>query len=109
MNNVARFDEIVLAPNRLQICALLAAVDSADFATVRAGLEVADSVLSKHVRVLHGAGYVDVHKATCASRVRISLSLTNAGRAAYDGHIAALRTIVGSPVHRGTAAAARGR
>ena len=94
MSSSARFDEIVHAPNRLQICAMLAAVDSADFATVREGLAVADSVLSKHVRVLHEAGYVEVHKATCASRVRTSLSLTSAGRAAYDGHVAALRAIV---------------
>jgi DNA-binding MarR family transcriptional regulator len=90
----ARFDEIVHAPNRLQICAILSAVSSADFATVRESLAVADSVLSKHVRVLHEAGYVDVHKSACGSRVKTSLSLTGAGRAAYDGHVAALRAIV---------------
>jgi DNA-binding MarR family transcriptional regulator len=96
MSGAARFDEVVHAPNRLQICALLSAVDSADFATVRDGLGVADSVLSKHVRVLHEAGYVAVHKATWASRVRTSLSLTEAGRAAYEGHVAALQAIVGN-------------
>jgi len=99
----ARFDEIVHAPNRLQICAMLSAVDSADFATVREGLGVADSVLSKHVRVLHEAGYVEVHKVTCASRVRTSLSLTDAGRAAYDGHVAALQAIVANDRLRGNA------
>jgi DNA-binding MarR family transcriptional regulator len=106
----ARFDEIVHAPNRLQICAILSAVSSAEFATVREGLGVADSVLSKHVRVLHEAGYLDVHKSTSASRVRTSLSLTRAGRAAYDGHLAALRAIVtneafdASAHHRGVPA-----
>jgi DNA-binding MarR family transcriptional regulator len=104
-----RFDEIVHAPNRLQICAILSAVDSADFATVREGLGVADSVLSKHTRVLHEAGYIEVHKATCASRVRTSLSLTEAGRAAYDGHVAALRAIVGNEGFRGSAPPARPR
>jgi DNA-binding MarR family transcriptional regulator len=94
VSTAARFDDLVHAPNRLQICAILSAVTSADFATVRDGLGVADSVLSKHVRVLHEAGYIDVHKSTCASRVRTSLSLTEAGRAAYDGHAAALRAIV---------------
>ncbi len=63
-------------------------------ATVRESLGVADSVLSKHVRVLHEAGYVDVHKSACGSRVRTSLSLSVAGRAAYDGHVPALRAIV---------------
>ena len=94
MSTAARFDEIVHAPNRLQICAILSAVDSADFAAMREALRVADSVLSKHIRVLHEAGYVDVHKSAFASRVRTSLSLTRAGRAAYDGHVAALRAIV---------------
>jgi len=75
----------------------------ADFATLREGLGVADSVLSKHIRVLHEAGYVEVHKATCASRVRTSLSLTEAGRAAYDGHVAAMRSIVGNGDFRGSA------
>ena len=107
MTTPARFDEIVHAPNRLQICAMLAAVESADFPAVREGLGVADSVLSKHVRVLHEAGYVAIHKATCASRVRTSLSLTTAGRAAYQGHVAALRAIVengtGKPEVVGTA------
>jgi DNA-binding MarR family transcriptional regulator len=95
MSGAARFDEVVHAPNRLQICAMLSAVDSADFATVRDGLHVADSVLSKHVRVLQEAGYVAVHKAARASRVRTTLSLTEAGRAAYEGHVAALHAIVG--------------
>jgi DNA-binding MarR family transcriptional regulator len=94
VSTAARFDEIVHAPNRLQICAILSAVSSADFATVRESLGVADSVLSKHVRVLHEAGYVDVHKSACTPRVKTSLSLTRAGRAAYDGHVAALRAIV---------------
>jgi DNA-binding MarR family transcriptional regulator len=95
VSTAPRFDEIVHAPNRLQICAILAAVGSAGFATVREGLGVADPVLSKHIRVLQEAGYIEVHKATFASRVRTSLSLTEAGRAAYDGHVAALGAIVG--------------
>jgi DNA-binding MarR family transcriptional regulator len=94
MSAAARFDEVVHAPNRLQVCAILSAVDSADFATLREALGVADSVLSKHLRVLHEAGYVDVHKAPCAGRVRTSVSLTGAGRTAYAGHVAALQAIV---------------
>lgn len=94
MSTAARFDEIVHAPNRLRICAILSAVSSADFAAVREGLGVADSVLSKHVRVLHEAGYIEVRKSACASRVRTSMSMTAAGRAAYDGHLAALQAIV---------------
>ena len=88
-----RFDAVVHAPPRLQICGLLAAVDTMDFATVRDTVGVSDSVLSKHVKQLEEAGYVKVGKATIASRQRTSLSLTKAGRAAFTAHVAELRRI----------------
>ena len=89
-----RFDHVVHAPNRLQICAMLAAVESAEFAAVRDELDVSDSVLSKHVRVLEEAGYVQVKKATVTSRQRTWLSITKAGRAALEGHVAELRRLL---------------
>ncbi|TYP84744.1 transcriptional regulator [Blastococcus xanthinilyticus] len=90
-----RFDPVIHAPPRLQVCGLLAVVESMDFATVREQVGVSDSVLSKHVRQLEEAGYVTVRKATRASRVRTSLGLTAAGRAAFDAHVAELRRITG--------------
>ena len=90
-----RFDAVVHAPPRLQICGLLAAVDLMEFAAVRDAVGVSDSVLSKHVKQLEDAGYVQVRKATIASRQRTSLSLTAAGRAAFDAHVAELRRITG--------------
>jgi DNA-binding MarR family transcriptional regulator len=90
-----RFDAVVHAPPRLQICGLLAAVDSMEFAAVRDSVGVSDSVLSKHVKQLEAAGYVKVGKATIASRQRTSLSLTTAGRAAFAAHVAELRRITG--------------
>lgn len=100
----ARFDEVVHAPNRLRICALLAPVERVDFATARDALGVADSVLSKHVKVLRSAGYVVVRKSTVDSRVRTSLALTKAGRRAYTGHVAALQAIVDPDAPRGATA-----
>jgi DNA-binding MarR family transcriptional regulator len=47
------------------------------------------------VKQLEEAGYVQVRKATIASRQRTSLALTRAGRAAFDAHVAELRRIVG--------------
>ena len=90
-----RFDAVVHAPPRLQVCGLLAAVDTMEFAAVRDAVGVSDSVLSKHVKQLEDAGYVRIGKATVASRVRTSLSLTRAGRAAFDAHVAELRRITG--------------
>jgi DNA-binding MarR family transcriptional regulator len=89
-----RFDAVVHAPNRLQICAMLAAVESAEFAAVRDELQVSDSVLSKHVKVLEDAGYVEVTKATVTSRQRTWLALTRAGRQALAGHVLELQRLL---------------
>jgi DNA-binding MarR family transcriptional regulator len=89
------FDAVIHPPPRLQICGLLAAVDTMEFAAVRDRVEVSDSVLSKHVKQLEEAGYVRVSKATIASRQRTSLSLTREGRRAFDAHVAELRRIAG--------------
>jgi DNA-binding MarR family transcriptional regulator len=87
------FDEVVHAPLRLQLCALLAPVESLDFATARETLSVSDSVLSKHVKVLTAAGYVQVSKGREGSRTRTWLALTGGGRRALEGHLAALEEI----------------
>lgn len=90
-----RFDDVVHAPVRLKVCAMLGTVDSIEFAAVRDGLAISDSVLSKHVRVLEEAGYVRVRKATVSSRQRTWLALTTEGRKALDGHVAELRRLLG--------------
>ncbi|MEU4515346.1 transcriptional regulator [Nonomuraea wenchangensis] len=93
----AGFDELVHAPNRLRICALLAASTSAEFAALRDVLGVADSVLSKHLKVLQDAGYVSVSKPTGRGRVRTWVSLTPEGRRAYTGHVQALKALLDTP------------
>jgi DNA-binding MarR family transcriptional regulator len=99
------FDAIIHAPNRLQICALLSAVDSAEFATVREAVGVSDSVLSKHVRTLHEAGYVNVQKMPLESRTHTWLALTKSGRSAFAAHVAALQHLIASDGRAGEAAA----
>lgn len=90
-----RFDETIHPRYRLQICTILAATESIDFATLRATLEISDSSLSKHLKYLADAGYVDVAKSRHGSRYRTWLALLPAGRTAYDGHLAALQQITG--------------
>jgi len=91
------FDEVVHAPQRLRIMALLVAVaGQVEFGAVRDVLDVADSVLSKHLKVPHDAGYLELCKPTGQGRVRTWVQLTAAGRQAYTAHVAALREIVGS-------------
>jgi DNA-binding MarR family transcriptional regulator len=57
-------------------------------------LGVADSVLSKHLKVLQDAGYVTLSKPTGRGRVKTWASLTPAGKRAYAAHVAALKKLL---------------
>jgi len=91
------FDETIHAPNRLRICAFLDATTSTEFSVLRDLLGVADSVLSKHLKVLQDAGYVTTSKPTGRGRVKTWVSLTPTGRQAYARHVAALQALFAAP------------
>jgi DNA-binding MarR family transcriptional regulator len=90
----AGLDPVIHAPIRLQIAAILAVVDDAEFATVRDTVGASDSVLSKHVSQLVEAGYVKMRKAALGGRQRTWLSLTRDGRRAFAAHMQALEALV---------------
>jgi DNA-binding MarR family transcriptional regulator len=90
----ARFDELIHPSTRLSIVALLAAADWAAFAFVRDQLGLSDSALSKQLATLEEAGYVEIERPVSDRRRRVRARLTPAGRAAFDGHVAALQLIV---------------
>ncbi|MET9909324.1 transcriptional regulator [Streptomyces sp. NPDC006476] len=86
-----RFDELIHPSTRLSIVSLLAAVDWADFGYIRGQLGLSDSALSKQLSTLEQAGYVTVDRSI---RRRVRARLTTDGRAAFQGHVAALQAIV---------------
>jgi len=94
-----RFDEIIHAPVRLRICGLLRPVEHLDFAVLRDALNVSDATLSKHLKTLATAGYITSSKAASAGRNDARqltwLTLTPAGRSAFDAHVRALHQIAG--------------
>src|SRR5262245_47088384 len=90
----ARFDELIHPSTRLSIVALLASADWIDFAFVRDRLELSDSALSKQFATLEAAGYISVERPVSNHRRRVQVRLTETGRAAFEGHIAALRAVV---------------
>jgi DNA-binding MarR family transcriptional regulator len=91
----AQFDELIHPSTRLSIVALLAAADWVEFAFVRDKLGMSDSALSKQLSTLEEAGYVHIERPVSDRRRRVHARLTPAGRAAFNGHVAALRAIVG--------------
>lgn len=92
----ARFDELIHPSTRLSLVALLAAADWADFTFLRDELALSDSALSKQLSTLEEAGYVEIDRPVRDHRRRLRARLTPTGAAAFDGHVAALRSIVGN-------------
>ena len=88
-----QLDEVIHQPVRFSITAALAAADELEFSFVRDLVDISDSALSKQATVLEAAGYVHIRKGYVGKRPRTWLSLTAAGRAAYERHLTALRAI----------------
>jgi DNA-binding MarR family transcriptional regulator len=84
------FDPVIHPPSRLQICALLSPLESAEFQVLRDEVGVSDSALSKHLSALEAAGYVKLIKGAANGRARTWAALTRKGHAAFAAHIAAL-------------------
>ena len=70
----AVLDPVIHAPNRLQMCCMLAGVDDIDFATLREALDVSESVLSKHIKLLDEAGYLPASLRDVAGELGVSLA-----------------------------------
>jgi DNA-binding MarR family transcriptional regulator len=86
-------DEVIHAPVRLSIMAMLAAAESVEFRFLKDTIEVSDSLLSKHIQTLENAGYVQVTKIFVGKRPRTWLALTDEGREAFQNYTATLRQI----------------
>jgi DNA-binding MarR family transcriptional regulator len=91
-----RFDELIHPSTRLSIVALLASADWIDFAFVRDRLDLSDSALSKQFATLEDSGYITIERPVSDRRRRVRVQLTETGRAAFEGHVAALRELVAS-------------
>ena len=88
------FDAVLHPPARLQIAAVLANADNAEFGRLKAITGTSDSVMSKHLSALAEAGYVKLSKAAADGRQRTWVSLTKAGRKAFKRHVKALELLV---------------
>lgn len=90
-------DEIVHQSTRLRILAALDAEpggDPLDFVRLKSVVEATDGNLGAHLATLEKAGYVAVDKQPVGRRTRTLVSITPAGRRAFLGHLAFLKSIV---------------
>lgn len=87
------YDRLIHPEQRLRICSALRPLEEASFRALREDLEMTESTLSKHVRILSEAGYLDIVKERNVPRPRTWISLTTVGRNALEEHLAWLRVI----------------
>lgn len=88
------FNEVIHAPHRLRLCAMLRAATKVEFRVLQDQLGISKSALSKHLALLADAGYVRQERVLKDSRNRLWLSLTREGARAYQAHVEALKQIV---------------
>lgn len=79
---------------RLAIMSLLMVEDSIDFNHLKEALDLTDGNLSSHVSKLEGKGYVDVQKSFVGKKTQTTYKATEAGRKAFQEHLAALERII---------------
>ena len=86
------FDAVIHAPQRLQICALLARAGEIEFGTLRDALSVSDATLSKHLRTLSESAVVESRRVQQPrGQARTWVALTKDGRRRLSAHFAFLQ------------------
>jgi DNA-binding MarR family transcriptional regulator len=94
---MAKFNEIIHQPVRLQIMAslvTLAGDEELDFTSLRNLLDVTDGNLGAHLRKLEETGYIAVKKEFVERKPRSFISATSEGRKIFQEHVAALEAIL---------------
>ncbi len=87
-------DPILVPPKRLACLGAVAAGRKVEFSVLRHLLDLSDSDLSKHLKVLTDAGYITSHRTGKAATRRTWLSITKPGQLALNSHVEGLRKLV---------------
>ena len=77
-------DRLIHEPARFQVMALLYVIESADFTFIMNQLGLTWGNLSAHITKLEDGGYLAVEKGFKGKRPQTMLSLTTAGRQAFQ-------------------------
>jgi DNA-binding MarR family transcriptional regulator len=91
---VAGLDETFHAPARLGIMTMLLQEGATDFPSLKRTLGLTDGNLGAHIRVLEGAGYVEVEKKFEGRKPRTICRVTPTGRRAFARYLDALERVI---------------
>jgi DNA-binding MarR family transcriptional regulator len=90
-------DPIIHQPARLKIMSALCQLSEGtrvDFTYLKDNLGLTDGNLGAHLATLEAKGYIAVEKEFVARRPKTFVAVTQAGRVAFSGHVAALQSIL---------------
>ena len=94
-------DDIIHQPVRLRIMAALSAsppqAPGLDFSQLKKITGATDGNLGAHIDHLARADYVTVEKAFVGRRPKTTVTISAAGRRAFDAHVAFLRSVIDTP------------
>ena len=104
--NAPAIDPVIHPLARLKICAALYGAGAVEkqtsrhemrFSSLREKTDLSDSALSKQLATLEEHGYVTRFREYGSSRAKDSVwvALTESGKAAFDGHLTALKELAG--------------
>jgi DNA-binding MarR family transcriptional regulator len=96
---MATLNEVIHQPARLRIMAILAAISQdrqVTFSYLKAACDLTDGNLGAHLRRLEEAGYITIVKTFVRQKPQTYVEITEAGRAAFEEHRAALQAILES-------------
>ncbi|MCV2392887.1 transcriptional regulator [Actinotalea sp. M2MS4P-6] len=96
----ADLDPVIHSQARLRIMTTLAAMPEGDrltFPRLQKLLDATAGNLSTHLRKLEDAGYVDVAKGHAGRVPTTTVSVTRAGRRAFEDYLAALQALLTPP------------
>lgn len=102
-------DALIHAPKRLRVMAILSAFDHATFALLRDRLNLSPPDLSKQLKALQEAGYIQTSKTGRGPGSDTWVSMTRLGRKAYTQHVEALREVLDGSEARPVDHRARGQ
>jgi DNA-binding MarR family transcriptional regulator len=93
--DVTAIDDVIHGRVRLGVMAFLAAMDAAEFNTLKDKVGATDGTLSVHLRKLEEAGYIVIDKSFRNRRPLTTARLTSEGRKAFKRYLEALGRLTG--------------
>ena len=93
VRNIGSVDRLIHEPGRLMLVALLYVVEAADFLYLLNESGMTKGNLSSHLSKLEEAGYIEIVKGFRGKLPHTVVSLTSAGREAFDRYRAQLKSI----------------